>query len=280
MNYRHAFTLIELLVVIGIIGVLTTLLMPALIGIREEVQRIACQNNIRTLVLANASYAAVNSERYALAADGMNEDNLRRWFGEREDVNQPFNMSGPLSGYLPGGLLKACGSFTDFAQTAGQDAAFESGCGGYGYNDLYIGGRFDLYKSVRDNDDNFKRGYGKSAATGSPAQGAETVMFTDTAFNRGGVGTMAYSFTHAPKWVPAQPYGGGAPDPSIHFRHKGRANVAWVDTHVSSEPMTFAPDRTPEAGEISPEEAMDLELGWFGDYFKRLPDANYLFDLD
>ena len=55
-----AFTLVELLVVIAIIGILISMMMPAIQSARETARRAECTNNMMQLGMGLASYQAAH----------------------------------------------------------------------------------------------------------------------------------------------------------------------------------------------------------------------------
>ena len=59
---QHGFTLVELLVVITILGVLMSLLLPAVNSVRESMRREQCKNNLHQMgVAATAHWRSMGS---------------------------------------------------------------------------------------------------------------------------------------------------------------------------------------------------------------------------
>ncbi len=71
LDRRNGFTLVELLVVIAIIGVLVSLLLPAVNSARESARRITCVNHVRQAVLAVVNF---ESAHQALPSGGWIAD--------------------------------------------------------------------------------------------------------------------------------------------------------------------------------------------------------------
>jgi len=256
---RAAFTLMELMVVIAIVVLLGGLLFPVLHRARAAAQQVYCANNLRQLFLANEMYADDHGY-YVAAASDMFGANRCRWHGIRAGVGEPFDgTKGPLAPYLNQQTgIQRCPSFKSYRKTSDANA-FESSCGGYGYNAIGVGTQ------------TYQLGYGSEAVKKGIAlvdmrSSPQTIMFADCAFPQPYGNSpeylIEYSFAEPYHWVfePGVESGYRA-DPSIHFRHRGRANVVWCDGHVSSEKMTT----------MAEDHFTNNDIGWFG------PDNNSLF---
>ena len=238
------FSLIELLVAMAAIGLLAAILIAAMPAAKAAADGAVCRSNLRQLAAANLAYAAEHG-RYVAAAADIEDANTIRWHGVRSGGK--FDGSkGPLAEYLGGGAsawVRRCPGFRPDA------SGFEASCGGYGYNALGVGSELCL------------PGGGQTVGmrTGAIAHPAQTIMFADAAYLQGS-GSKAklieYSFVEPLRFA-----GGIAAWPTIHFRHRGKANVAWVDGHVTAERLDRSGDRF-----------RSHALGWFG------PDDNSLFD--
>ena len=242
---KKAFTLIELLVVIAIIGLITSILIPAISAARESARSSYCKNNLRQLYIANDLYSIDNGSYVPAALEYY--QNKKRWHGERESTSDPFDGSqGPLVPYLGvSKKIRQCPSFRSFDENG-----FEASAGGYGYNQVGVGSKAYIhgFNSI---------GFAKGMLPSVIKKPAETIMFADAAFIEGG-SLIEYSFT-----APYAAVGfGGQMQPSIHFRHGKKANVVWCDGHISSERMTVTYNS----------EYTKLKLGWFGE------ENNELFD--
>ena len=247
---NSGFSLIELVVVVACLAVLAAIAAGAWASARAAAESATCKSNLRQLAAANLAYA-VDHFRFVAAAEDIQggSANTIRWHGVRSGSKGFDGSKGPLAPYLGGGgssaWVRRCPGFRP------QATGFETSCGGYGYNALGVGSEVCLPGG----------GGGTTVGMrpGAIVHPAQTVMFADAAFLSGSgakAKLIEYSFAEPPRFAD-----GSVPWPSIHFRHRGKANVAWADGHVSEE--ILARSDGPSAPHA---------LGWFG------PDDNELFD--
>lgn len=271
----RAFSLVELLVATGVIALLVGVLVPALSGGRRTAQATVCGSNLRELATVNMAYAAENGDGFVPAGTDIWDTGggRFRWHGARDSAipgggSTRFKSArGPLARYLgEGGEIKECPARVAFGD--GVDA-YEIGAGGYGYNQHYVGSRYW-------SDGYFFQSPGavRGTLTTEVRDPAGKVMFADAAMpqvNGGGPHYTEESFCYPPHFLStdgrAEP-GWGLATPDTHFRHLGRAQVAWCDGHVEGRPMDFTLDGTNVYGADSGAAG----IGWFG------PRANSLFD--
>lgn len=257
---KSGFTLIEVLTVVGIIALLLAMLLPGLSAARGQAKGVVCRSNIRQIAIANGYYAEDNSRVYCPGAAEFLE-NLHRWHGTRDRPSEAFDSSrGPLVVYLgPDGMIRRCPTFPA-KEVAAESGGFEQSNGGYGYNNAFIGMQLKQYPSGEYVVSDDRAG----AAADWVQRPAETIMFTDCAFAASTL--IEYSFAE-PRFHPQFP--DFRADPSIHFRHRKQANVAWCDGHVDSRIRSFTWSSGLYIGDPN-----RLDIGWFGQ-----TDDNSLFDL-
>jgi prepilin-type N-terminal cleavage/methylation domain-containing protein/prepilin-type processing-associated H-X9-DG protein len=239
---KSAFTLVELLVVISIIAVLVAVSFPIYSYAINQARAATSTAYLRQICVADITYAGDNNGVFCPAQD---QNNLIRWHGGRTSASAPFDVTkGYLSPYLNSDLVKEDPLLANYNVITG-DTSWEDGSGGYGYNEIYIGGTpQDPYDGV---------------PMISVTHPDRTVMFGTTAFAMGGGQIQEYPFCEPPQWVDSNNNLAGALQPSLQFRANGRALVGWCDGHVTAElpntttgPNYYGGDNT------------QVKTGWFG----------------
>jgi prepilin-type N-terminal cleavage/methylation domain-containing protein/prepilin-type processing-associated H-X9-DG protein len=213
---RRAFTLVELLVVIAVIGILSSLMLPAVQKARRAANGAVCLNNLRQLSAAAQLYWGDNENNpfpYKLGATNNGDVYWFGWIERGAEGQRKFDVSqGVLYAYVRDSV-RTCPqlnyAIAEFKLKA-TGASY-----GYGYN-LHLSPAPNLAK-VKMN---------------SVARPAELAVFADAA--------QVNTFQ-----APASPerpmleefYYVNSTEATAHFRHRSAAMAAFVDGHASSEKM-------------------------------------------
>ena len=234
MDKLRAFTLVELLTVIAVIGVVISILLPALHKARAAAKNVSCGTHLRQLGVANELY--LNDNR---SLPG------HRW---KLTNGQDARWPNAIEEYLDSDELLVCPMVPEW--TVGRNNS-------YGYNYKYLG-------SLRTNSKGTTAPYERFPVRHVAAPG-KTIAYADSdgtgwtlPYQHGG-GTHEtdsgdrnpdrlgnHGYTLDPTFLPTfstatvnlegelDPYAFRTRRSYISDRHNAKSNAVWVDGHVSS----------------------------------------------
>ncbi len=256
--YRRGFTLVELLVVIAAVGILVTLLLPALSGSRKRAYDTVCRSNLRQLGIALANYTA-DFKAYPVFCDALSGGStLNCW----PELLEPYSGATWDLNLVKGqtddkGRLYLCPAYARtvplYSFPIGGDWSGGHSLGAYAYNwhgvwgprvlarFLGLGGVDDpsargILPPTRDSE--VLRPSLMIAITDAPLSAAsDDSVYGWTDFSEG-TGFYDYEFESG-QVLSGEARGFDAPSrqnllSAIRARHSGRWNVVFCDGHVQA----------------------------------------------
>jgi len=264
------FTLIELLVVIAIIAILIALLLPAVQAAREAARRTSCRNRLKQITLALHNYADTYREMMPpyviedstrlnfLQTFSGSQGTSQFWFGvvDHDEPNPERQLdfaAGPLAPFMETNYQAF--QCPNFGPPQMDRVRFGRPATGYAYNARYLSRSsgiewppptFAPQKSTKP----VTRRFAEVDAL------SRTIAFADSA----GVFCVDFACSSAElreNWLLEPP---SRDFPTVHARHGGAANVAFLDGHVESRRIGWKPPSFGDADRMREE-----NLGYVGD---------------
>jgi prepilin-type processing-associated H-X9-DG protein/prepilin-type N-terminal cleavage/methylation domain-containing protein len=205
---KRAFSLVELLVVVAVMALLISMLLPVLSGARQAGRQAVCSANLRSVLLAVQLYLQESGDWLPAAEPPLREfPDTRHWFMNAALMRQmaidiPLDQEGVPAGPPKAGSVLVCPSHT--RPERWRDGTELPYALSYGVNGTWgLGGRPDHMELRR---------------LIEFTHPSNVLAFTD-----------ACGIAVAPGIVLYQ----GCPRDNFDFRHRERANVAWLDGHVT-----------------------------------------------
>ncbi|MDD2710872.1 MAG: DUF1559 domain-containing protein [Verrucomicrobiae bacterium] len=209
LGKNSAFTLVELLVTIAIVGLLMSMLAPALKNAKEKARQIACMNNLRQIGTAALNYAGDYNGwlPHANSSHLPSSNSNQTW----KYLIAPYvNISSPTNSLLERGVFH-CPSQNN--ASCGNSAFGDNGFyGGYGWNFTYLGYKDAVSGGVEP--------WVNCSQIGNPSQ---VIMAGDTSdWYLNNASCYNLFFLYSTGFAALESY-----------RHTGGGNYLWVDGHVS-----------------------------------------------
>jgi len=214
-----AFTLIELLVVIAIIGILASLLLPALARAKESGKKTSCLSNVRQIGLAYQGFLADNSDRFPA---NVTERTAPAGTPDTADARAPYSYRMILIPYITTGTnVFKCPNGTEWAPP--QPGAWYNTDYGNNHNEANLPGASQQawYQSHPD------FGFNETVAASGLPRPTEFLLLgdagrSDNTASRGGMYPQPWAFD-----VSSQS--------RMLGRHpKGTANITYADGHAGA----------------------------------------------